>query len=94
MIIDLDAAYVLVPTFITELEYSLLWSLRGYSLDNKIVEYFTTHYGLTRQVIPIPPLDEVPVYTFDVVLWANIKVWIDTHSVACPARCELLEFPL
>lgn len=94
MIVELDAAYILVPTYITEIEYSFLWATRGYSLSNPIVEYFTEHYGLTRVVIPIPPLDEVPVYTFDALLWANIKVFLDENPAICPKPCKLLTFPL
>jgi hypothetical protein len=94
MIVELDGLYTLVPTFITEVEYEFLWALRGYSISNPIVIYFTQHYGLTRTEIPIPPLDEVPVYTFDVVLWAHIKVFIDEHGAGCASPCKLLTFPL
>lgn len=92
MLKRIDAAYILVPTFITEIEYQFLWSLEGYGLDNKIVEFFTAHYGLTRTVIPIPPLDEVPVYIFDVTLWAFIKVAIDNGEFECAVPCKLLTF--
>lgn len=94
MIVELESAYLLVPTFITKAEYELLWAARGYSLSNPIVVAFNTLYGLTYAEIPIPPLDEVPVYLFDVVTWAFIKDAADHGVFDCPQKCKLLTFPL
>ncbi len=92
MIVQLSNYSILVPTFITEIEYKLLWAIRGYSLDNKIVQHFTALYGLTRTEIPIPPLDEVPVYLFEAFLWAYIKVAVDDGVFDCASPCKLLTF--
>jgi len=93
MIEELCNSFVLVPTFITELEYSVLWGLRGYSLSNPIVIAFNTLYGLTYTEIPIPPLDEVPVYVFDLTTWAFLKVAVEDGVFDCPSPCINLTFP-
>lgn len=82
----------LVPTFITEVEYQFLWAIEGFELSNEFVRVFNYTYGLTYAEIPIPPLDEVPVYLFDVVFWAFVKVAYDAGEFDCPTPCTYLTF--
>lgn len=94
MIKDIQYGTPLVKTYITEVEYSFIWSLQGVALDNIFVQTFNTTYGLARTVIPIPPLDEVPIYTLDAATWAYFKYMEGEGTLDCTKPCKLLTWPL
>jgi hypothetical protein len=94
MLSDIVHSSILVPLYMLEIEYQLLWSLRGYGLDNLIVQNFEATYYITHSTIEIPEVGEVEVVLLGTDFWLNFKAFSLTDAFVCSMPCDMLRFPL
>lgn len=89
---ELVRSSILVPLYVTKIEFQLLWAVRGIDLDNPFVAAFMASYYLSYATIPIPPLDEVEVVLMDSAFWLYFKAFSLTSEYASPPVCKILVF--
>jgi len=89
---DLVHSSILVPLYITKIEFQLLWAARGYDLANPIVMGFVATYYLTYETIEIPGIGEVEVVMFGISFWTEFKAFSLTPEFSDPPVCKILVF--